>query len=154
MELNEYLKNLHQSTVFRSILPMNQGALYPMFSVKNGKLCAHFLAHKTEITKDGIKVYYPEFYMTFTYPGCTLVKFDRLAFDPTFSAEDFNTFEVINKPDAEELKQKKKELNAVLQLADKVLSDWDKNESADVGEYNSAYFKILTEKQREVLKKL
>ena len=154
MKLNEYLKKLHQSPMFRSVLPMNQGALYPMFSVENGKLCSHFLTHKTEITKDGMKVYHPEFYLTFTYPGCTLVKFERLAFDKAFSAENFDTFEVINKPDADELNQRKNELNEVLQLAEKVLGEWDENESADVSEYNSAYFKILTEKQREVFKKL
>ncbi len=154
MKLNEYLKKLNQSPVFRSVLPMNQGALYPMFSVENGKLCAHFLTHKTEITKDGMKVYHPEFYLTFTYPGCALVKFERLAFDSAFSAESLNTFEVINKPTQEELSQKKSEISAVLQLAEKVLVEWDENESADVSEYNSAYFKILTEKQREVFKKL
>ena len=154
MKLNEYLKKIHQSSVFRSLLPINQGALYPMFSVENGKLCAHFITHKTEMTKDGIKAYHPEFYLTFTYPGCTLVKFDRLAFDKAFSSENFDAFEVINKPGAEELQQRKNELNAALQLAEKLLSEWDENELADVSEYNSAYFKILTEKQREVFKKL
>lgn len=154
MKLNEYLNKLHKSPVFRSILPLNQGALYPMFSVENGKLCAHFLTHKTEKTKDGLKVYYPEFHLTFTYPGCVLVKFERLAYNTNFSAEIFNTFEIISKPDAEQLSKRKNEIGAVLQLAENVLTQWDERESADVNEYNSAYFEIITEKQREVFKNL
>lgn len=154
MKFNEYLKKLYQSPVFRSVLPMNQGALYPIFFVKNGKLCAHFLAHKTEITKDGMKVYYPEYYMVFTYPECTLIKFERLAYNDDFAETDFRSFELIEKPEKEIADKKRKELSDILQQADNLLSEWDEKKSADTECYNSAYYKILTQKQKEVLEML
>lgn len=154
MKINEYLKKLHGTPVFRNILPMTQGALYPMFSVENDKLCAHFLTHKMDMTKDGIKAYFPEFYLTFTYPDCRLVKFERLAFNSAFTQDDLNSFEIVAKPTKEEAELRRGEISAALELAEKILAEWDENKSADVSEYNSVYYKILTEKQREVFKKL
>ncbi len=154
MKLNEYLKKIHGSSIFRSVLPVNQGILYPMLSVENGKLCAHFLAHRTEMTKDGYKVFFPEFYMVFTYPGGTLIKFERLMFNKNLSGCDTDSFEVLKKPSAEEAANKREKIGAMLELAEKALADWDENRMPDVGEYNSTYFEILTEKQREVFRKL
>lgn len=154
MKLNEYLNKLHKTPVFRGVLPMNQGALYPLFSVVNGRLCAHFLTHNTEMSNEGMKVYHPEYYLVFTYPDCTPLKFERLPYNPAFAQTDFKAFELIARPSKEDAESKRKALTEVLQLADNLLADWDEKKSADTEAYNSAYFSLLTEKQKEVLKKL
>ncbi len=154
MKLNEYLGKLQSSPIFRSVLPADQGALYPLFSVKNGTLCIHLLTHKTEITNNGLKVYHPEFYLSFTYPAATLLEFNCLSFDARFTSETRNFFEIIGKPSTEETTQKKEELGKIIYLADKLLAEWDEKKAADINEYNSAYLKLLTEKQKEVFEKL
>ena len=154
MKLSEYLEKLQKSSIFRSVLPMNQGVLYPLFSVVNEKLCTHFITHRTEFSDEGLKVYYPEFYMVFTYPGCALVKFERLACSPDFAGEDFDSYEVMRNFSAEEASVRKKEIKDVLKLAENIFDQWDSSMIADAEMYNSAYFKLLTEKQQEVLNKL
>lgn len=154
MKLNEYLRKLHQSPIFRSVLPMTQGAIYPMFSVTNGKLCAHILTHKSERTSEGIKAYCPENYLVFTYPDCALVKFEKLAYNPAFADNDFSAFNIIQRPSNEEAVKRRAEITGLVCLADEILAKWDETGEADCQGYNSSYFAILTEKQQEVLKKL
>ncbi len=154
MKLNVYLEKLRGDSVFRTVLPVNQSILYPMFSVQNGNLCAHFLTHKTEIGTDGFKAFFPEFYMVFSYPGGKLMKFERLSLHRNFTVEDFASFDLVAKPSAEEAERKRNELSKLLDSAEKILTEWEETESADVETYNQAYFNFLTEKQKQALKKL
>lgn len=153
MKLNDYLEKIRQSSVFRNIIPVNQGVIYPVFSIRNGVLCASFLAHRTEMIGDELKIYFPEFYMTFTYPEGVLVSFERLAFSSEFTPEQLNSFEIMHRPSAQEALRKKEELKAVLSLGDRILTEWDTLKIADISRYNSAYLKIVTEKQKEIFEK-
>lgn len=154
MKFNDYLENIRKSSTFRTLIPINQGVIYPIFSFRNGELCASFLAHRTETQKDELKIYFPEFYMTFTCPKGVLLNFERIAFNPKFTKEELGSLEVMPKLSAQETLRKREEFENILRLGDKILTEWDMAKTADVDEYNSAYLKIITENQRKIFEKL
>ena len=154
MKFDDYLEKIRKSSIFRNIIPVNQGVIYPIFSIRNGELCASFLAHRTEIRNGELRIYFPEFYMTFTYPNGVLLNFERIAYNPEFTAEELSSFEIMPKLSAQVTLRKREELENILSLGNKILTEWDMKKTADVGEYNSAYLKIVTEKQRKIFEKL
>lgn len=154
MTLKEFIRKVQTSPVLRDILPMDQGMLYPAFSITREKLCVHFLAHRTAVTAEGLQIWPPELYFQFTYPHGALLTVRTLAFDPDFSTADLQKPTLLPNRSPEEKEEYKKAMQRLIETGDSLLSAWDEAAKADVSAYNRALKAVLLPEQEALYNRL
>ncbi len=150
MELKQFIHTLQQDPALRRLLPINQGMLYPCFTLCEGKLCAHFLTHASSITPEGMVLYPPAYHVAALYPQGSILCVENLRCNPGFQDVDFAATTLVTKPGPEEKQQRKAQIARLKVLADRVLADWDETGTADFTAYHSLLQEVLTSQQTQL----
>lgn len=150
MELKQFMNTMQQNVGLRSLLPLNQGMLYPWFTVTGGRLCAHFLANASVITSEGMVLHTPAYHVIGCYPEGTIGCIENLRYNPAFRDVDFGATTLLKKRDAEEKQQAKERMRRLTELVNEVLRQWDETGTADFTAYHQQLAAVLTEQQLQM----
>ena len=154
MTLKEFLKTTQTSPVVRAVLPIEQGMLYPAFCVTRGKLCVHFLCHRSAVGKEGLKVWPPELHFQFAYPTGGILTFQDLKYSPAFAGTDFTAHSVIPPRSQEQRTWYQENIRRLETLGNSLLEAWDEQGSADPSEYMRVLERVLTPEQTAAYRRL
>lgn len=154
MKLKEFIRKVQSSPVTRAVLPMGQGMLFPAFTVTEGKLCLHFICHRSSVTKDGLQIWPPEFYFQFAYPKGTLLTMQNLRYVPGFQETDFAAAQLLPPRTPDEQPRFRDNLRHLEQMGDEILETWDAAGTAELEAYNRLLECILTPEQAACLCRL
>lgn len=154
MKLKEFMKKILSSPVTRAVLPVNQGMLFPAFTVTQDKLCLHFICHRSRVTGEGLQVWPPELYFQFAYPKGTLLTMQNLRYSPCFADSDFEEARLLPPRTAEERERYRDDMRRLEQLGDEILASWDASGTAELETYNSLLERILTPEQAACCRRL
>ena len=91
MDWNQFLTNVQGNEILRKMIPLEQGMLYPAFSLMNGELCVHFLYHRLQIQENGLQIWKPQYEAAVLYPQGRIVRVQNLIFHPQFCDKDYHT---------------------------------------------------------------
>lgn len=151
MELKKFINTLQQNVGLRTLLPLNQGLLYPYFEVRDGQLYAHFLANASSITPEGLLLYTPAYHVVASYPQAEILCIENLRHAPGFRNVDFCATTLLKKKSAEEQEVARAQLAQLSQLADSVLND---PENGDIAAYHKQLSCVLTDQQMQMYLKV
>lgn len=154
MELKQFINTMMKNQGLRSLLPVSQGLLYPCFAVREGKLCAHFLANASAIRPEGMVQHMPLYHVTALYPEGYLVGIENLKYNPAFEQIDFDAFAVIPKRDPVQKQQAKEQLQELTRLVNEVLDTWDREQNADLTAYHEQLLRTLLPQQQMMYQKV
>lgn len=153
MELKEFMKKIQQDPMRLHMLPVTQGMLYPAFSVVRGKLCAHFLCHRSAVKPEGLQIWPPEFYFQYVYPQGKPLAVRSLRYSTQWEDTDFDTPVLIPNRTPEERERTREAIKELTRLGDELLKAWDKNGTADVQAYNQQHAQVLERGQWELYRR-
>lgn len=151
MELKNFINKLQQNVGLRTLLPLNQGLLYPYFEVRDGQLYTHFLANASSITPEGVLLYPPAYHVLASYPQGQILCIENLKFNPLFKAMDFSATTLLEKKTPEERDTARARLAKLTELAEEILKDW---ENGDIAAYHKQLEIVLTEQQMQMYLKV
>ena len=151
MELKKFINTLQQNVGLRTLLPLNQGLLYPYFEVRNGQLYTHFLANASTITPEGMLLYPPAYHVMATYPQGEILCIENLRYVPAFRNVDFSATVLLEKKNPEQREAARAQMAQLNQLAEDVLKDW---ENADIAAYHRQLSCVLTNQQMQMYLKV
>lgn len=151
MELKKFINALQQNVGLRTLLPLNQGLLYPYFEVRDGQLYTHFLANASTITADGMLLYTPVYHVLATYPQGNILCVENLKFAPIFRDVDFSVTTLLKKKTPEEQESARAQLTLLAQLADAVLEDGN---DTNIAAYHRQLACVLTDQQMQMYLKV
>lgn len=151
MELKKFINTLQQNIGLRTLLPLNQGLLYPYFDVRDGQLYAHFLANASSITPEGLLLYTPAYHVVASYPQGEILCIENLRHSPLFRDVDFSATTLLEKKAPEERELSRAQMAQLNQLVEDVLKNW---EGADVAAYHRQLACVLTNQQMQMYLKV
>lgn len=151
MELKKFINVLQQNVGLRTLLPLNQGLLYPYFEVRDGQLYAHFLANASTITPEGMLLYPPAYHVLASYPQGQILCVENLRYAPAFRDVDFSATTLLEKKSPEEREEARAQMAQLNQLVEDVLKNW---ECADVAAYHRQLACVLTDQQMQMYLKV
>ena len=151
MEMKKFINALQQNVGLRTLLPLNQGLLYPYFEVREGHLYAHFLANASNITPEGLLLYTPVYHVMASYPQGQILCIENLRYAPAFREVDFSATTLLEKKSPEETATARAQMAKLNQLSEEVLKDW---ENADIAAYHKQLECVLTEQQMQMYLKV
>lgn len=151
MELKKFINALQQNVGLRTLLPLNQGLLYPYFEVRDGQLYAHFLANASSITSEGLLLYTPVYHVVASYPQGEILCIENLRYSPLFRDVDFSATTLLGKKSSEEKETARAQMVKLNQLSEEVLKDW---ENADIAAYHKQLECVLTDHQMQMYLKV
>lgn len=154
MKLKEFIRKVQNTPVIRGLLPVNQGMLFPAFTVTEGKLCLHFLCHRSAVVKDGLQVWPPELYFQFAYPKGTLLAMQDLHYSPGFAGSDFKKAQLLPPRTPEERSRYRDSMQSLEQLGDEILQTWDAAGAAELEAYNRLLERVLLPEQAACYRRL
>lgn len=91
MDWKQFLDNVQGNEILRKMIPLEQGMLYPAFSLINGELCVHFLYHRLRVRENGLEIWKPQYEAAVLYPQGRVVRVQNLTFHPQFCEKDYHT---------------------------------------------------------------
>ena len=91
MDRKQFLANVQGNEILRKMIPLEQGMLYPAFSLINGELCVHFLYHRLRVRENGLEIWKPQYEAAVLYPQGRVVRVQNLTFHPQFCDKDDHT---------------------------------------------------------------
>lgn len=91
MDWKQFLANVQGNEILRKMIPLEQGMLYPAFSLINGELCVHFLYHRLRVRENGLEIWKPQYEAAVLYPQGRVVRVQNLTFHPQFCDKDYHT---------------------------------------------------------------
>ena len=151
MELKKFINALQQNVGVRTLLPLNQGLLYPYFEVRDGQLYAHFLANASKITPEGLLLYTPAYHVMASYPQGEILCIENLRYAPIFRDVDFSATTLLEKKSSEEAELARAQMARLNQLVEDVLKNW---ECADIAAYHLQLACVLTQQQMQMYLKV
>jgi len=151
MELKKFINTLQQNVGVRTLLPLNQGLIYPYFVRQNGKLCAHFLGNASNIMAAGMVLHTPAYHVVASYPKGEVLCVENLQYNPAFRNVDFSETTLLIKKTPQQREEAKAQMAKLAQLAEEVLQDW---ENADLEAYHAQLFQVLTQQQVRMYRKV
>lgn len=154
MELKQFINKMMQSNGLRAMLPVNQGLLYPCFTICEGNLCAHFLAHGSNITPEGMVQHMPLYHVTSLYPRGSVVSIENLRFNPAFADTDFSASTLIPRRSPEEKQKAKEQMQQLTNLVNGALDSWDETGRADFDAYHEKLTQVLQPEQLQMYRKV
>lgn len=147
MELKQYINILQQSPALRAMVPMNQGMLYPRFTLLDGKLCVHFLTNASSITPEGMVLQAPAYHIAALYPSGRLLCVESLRCRAELQSEDFSATTLLPRPDAAQKQEGKARMQKLTALVNDVFRQWDEAGTADFTAYHALLRAVLTGQQ-------
>lgn len=154
MELKQFINTLQQSPALRAMVPMNQGMLYPWFTLLDGKLCVHFLTNASNVTPEGMLLHTPAYHVAALYPSGRLLCVESLRCRADFQDVDFSAATLMPKPDPIRKQEGKARMRRLTELVNDVLHQWDETGTADFTAYHELLQIVLTEQQAQMYRKL
>ena len=151
MELKKFINVLQQNIGLRTLLPLNQGLLYPYFEVRDGQLYAHFLANANNITPEGMLLHTPAYHVMASYPQGQILCIENLRYVPCFRDVDFSATTLLEKKSPEEAAAARAQMATLNQLSEEVLKDW---KNADIAAYHKQLECVLTDQQMQMYLKV
>lgn len=150
MELKELMKEIQKDVIQRGILPIEQGMLYPTFSICRGKLCTHILSHRTAVKPEGLRIWPPEYYLQYSYPNVKPLVIADLKYSILGVNTDFAASTVIPVRAPEEKERRCEDMKKLIELGDTLLKSWDETGAADLEAYQQQLAKVLEPTQWEM----
>ncbi|MCH1950729.1 hypothetical protein MCJ35_16110 [Enterocloster sp. OA13] len=102
MEWKQFMVNVQGNDILGKMIPLEQGMLYPAFSLINGELCVHFLYHRMRIKENGLEIWKPQYEAVVLYPQGRLVRVQNLMYHPGFCDKDYHTPQLLTSKSQEE----------------------------------------------------
>lgn len=150
MELKELMKEIQKDVIQRGTLPMEQGMLYPAFSICRGKLCVHILSHRTAVKPEGLRIWPPEFYLQYSYPEVKPLAMANLKYSVLGKSTDFTAWAVIPVRTPEDKERSRENLKKLIELGSQLLKSWVETGTADPEAYQQQLAKVLEPAQWEM----
>ena len=150
MKLSELVDILRHKAVIREMLPMNEGFLYPVFTVKDGELCAHFLTCTSKRVPMGVEMSVPHYHIVVLCPEGRVVCAENLRYRPDLKDYDFDRYDIISPMTPERRLEVRSSNQEAVRLAGEVLTAWEDTSSVQLESYDHALKEVLTRKQSDM----